>query len=204
MLAVNNLTCVRGDRPLFSGLSFTIKYGELLHVMGSNGAGKTTLLRSLCGLTRPAEGDIHWNGQNIRALDDDYRSQLVYIGHSNGVQGELTAKENLAVAALLAGTVDTFSIDQALEKIGLAGLNHLPAKVLSQGQKRRLGLARLLVLQKPLWILDEPFSALDARSTAMMTDLLAEHLASGGMIVITSHQELTIQVTSVLRISLDS
>ena len=203
MLDVINLECVRGDRPLFSDLSFPLKAGELLHITGCNGSGKTTLLRTLCGLTRPAAGEIRWNGMPIRDLSDDYREVLAYVGHSDGIQGELTPAENLRAATGLAGC-NAPPIAQTLERMALAAYHHFPAKILSQGQKRRLGLARLLVLQKPLWILDEPFSALDARSTAMMTDLLAEHLASGGMIVITSHQELTIQVTSVLRISLDS
>ena len=199
MLEAVDLECVRGDRPLFSHFSFGLAPGELLHVLGRNGSGKTTLLRTLCGLTRPAAGEIRWNGTDIHALGDEYRGQLTYVGHSNGIQGELTPEENLRVDVSLSGDADTTLIRATLERLGLSAYHHFPAKVLSQGQKRRLALARLFVQKKSLWILDEPLSALDVSSVTLMTELLVEHLARGGMIVMTSHQEIEVETKSVLK-----
>lgn len=204
MLEVTNLACARGDRPLFHGLSFALRPGGLLHIVGANGSGKTTLLRALCGLTRPATGEIRWQGEDIHALGDDYRRALAYVGHSNGIQGELTLRENLRVAACLSGRAATEDADRTLDGVALSSYRAFPAKILSQGQQRRLALARLAVARKALWILDEPFSALDARSTEVMTGLLSAHLASGGLIVLTSHQDLAIELETVLRIRLDS
>lgn len=205
MLDVTNLECVRGDRPLFRGLSFAVRPGEMLHVVGANGSGKTTLLRTLCGLSRPAAGEIRWNNADIRELGDDYHQQLAYVGHLNGIQGELTARENLRAAGCLAGTAATDTgIDAALARLGLAAYRDFPAKILSQGQKRRLALARLAVAPKPLWILDEPFSALDTHSLDTMTALLSDHLATGGMIIITSHQDLAVEFKTVVSVKLDS
>ena len=199
MLEAVDLECVRGDRPLFSHFSFGLAPGELLHVRGRNGSGKTTLLRTLCGLTRPAAGEVRWNGADIHALGDEYRGQLTYVGHSNGIQGELTPEENLRVDVSLSSNTDTTLIRATLERLELAAYHHFPAKVLSQGQKRRLALARLFVQKKSLWILDEPLSALDVSSVTLMTELLVEHLARGGMIVMTSHQEIEVETRSVLK-----
>lgn len=204
MLEAINLECTRGDRPLITGLSFKLAAGELLHVVGSNGSGKTTLLRTLCGLSRPSRGEIHWGGTDIHRLGDEYRTRLSYVGHSNGIQGELTPEENLRAATCLGGSPEPARTEQALEHVGLTRFAHLPTKVLSQGQKRRLALARLLVLPKTLWILDEPVSGLDSRSVAVIENLLAGHLAAGRMLVITSHQELTWKAKTIHRISLDS
>jgi heme exporter protein A len=204
LLEAVDLECVRGDRPLFSHFSFVLGPGELLHVRGRNGSGKTTLLRTLCGLTRPAAGAVRWNGTEIGALGDEYRSRLTYVGHSNGIQGELTPEENLRVDLALSDNRDPAIIHPTLERIGLAAYRHFAAKVLSQGQKRRLALARVLVQAKPLWILDEPLSALDVDSVALMTELLVAHLQHGGMIVMTSHQEIEVETRSVLKtITLD-
>ncbi len=202
MLDVTNLACVRGDRPLFSHLSFALRPGELVHITGANGSGKTTLLRTLCGLSRPAAGEIRWNGTGIHDLGDDYRAALAYVGHLNGIQGELTLRENLRVAAGIAGR--NLAPDEALEQIGLTPWRDFPAKILSQGQKRRLALGRLLVAHKQLWILDEPFSALDVRSTEVMRTLLSRHLGTGGLIVLTSHQDIAIELHTVLSVRLDS
>lgn len=204
MLDVIELECVRGDRPLFRGLSFAVRPGELLHVVGANGSGKTTLLRTLCGLSRPAAGEIRWHNADIRELGDDYRDALAYVGHLNGIQGELTAHENLRAAGCLAGAVSDTGIDAALARAGLTAYRNFPAKILSQGQKRRLALARLAVIPKPLWILDEPFSALDTHSLGTMTALLSGHLATGGMIIITSHQDLAVEFRTVVSVKLDS
>lgn len=200
MLEAVDLECVRGDRPLFSHLSFSLKPGELLHVTGANGTGKTTLLRTLCGLTRAHAGEIRWRGNAIQKLGDDYHSDLAYIGHANGIQGDLSPLENLGVAASLGGNAHDEQILATLERLGLAAFRHFPSKILSQGQKRRLALARLLVEHKPLWILDEPLSGLDVDSVALMTTILIEHLSRGGLIIITSHQEIDVETKSILHI----
>jgi heme exporter protein A len=200
LLEAVDLECVRGDRPLFSHLSFSLKPGELLHVTGANGTGKTTLLRTLCGLTRAHAGEIRWRGNAIQKLGDDYHSDLAYIGHANGIQGDLSPLENLGVAASLGGNAHDEQILATLERLGLAAFRHFPSKILSQGQKRRLALARLLVEHKPLWILDEPLSGLDVDSVALMTTILIEHLSRGGLIIITSHQEIDVEAKSILHI----
>ena len=175
---------------LFRDLSFRVNAGELLHVAGRNGSGKTTLLRTLCGLTRAPEGYIKWNGVDVRALGDEYRAKLAYVGHLNGIQGELTALENLRTAAALANGTAGGRATSALECVALEAYRDFPAKILSQGQKRRLALARLLVLDRPLWILDEPLTALDTASIEIVTEQLGSHLRRGGAAVITSHQTL--------------
>lgn len=203
MLEVVELECVRGDLPLFSHLSFRLNPGELLHVTGANGSGKTTLLRTLCGLTHAATGEVRWRGSTIQELGDDYLSQLSYVGHSNGIQGELTLEENLHSAMCLSGSIHSTLIAKTLERLGLVAYRHFPAKILSQGQKRRLALARLVVQQKPFWILDEPLSALDVNSVALMTEILMAHLARDGLIIMTSHQDVAIETKTVLQIQLD-
>jgi heme exporter protein A len=204
MLHVENLECTRGDRPLFQGLSFAVQSGQLLHILGRNGSGKTTLLRTLCGLSRPSAGVIRWDGSSIRELGDDYRRALTYIGHTNGFHGELTPVENLRMEASLSAGGDDSRIDAALEQVGLSAYRSFPAKILSQGQKRRLALARLLLGNKPLWILDEPYSALDTSSVKVMMGILTAHLDRGGLAVLTSHQDLNIEVRALFHITLDS
>lgn len=203
MLEAVDLECVRGDRPLFSHLSFSLKPGELLHVTGVNGSGKTTLLRTLCGLTRAQTGEIRWHGNTINKLGDDYRAQIAYVGHANGIQGDLTPAENLNVASNLNGSADGSHITTTLERLGLAAYHHFPSKILSQGQKRRLALARLLVEHKPLWILDEPLSGLDVDSVFLLTTIFTEHLAQGGLIVITSHQDVSVKSKTILNIQIN-
>ena len=215
---MDELSCARGDRTLFENLSVRVADGQLLYVAGSNGSGKTTLLRTVCGLARPAYGDIRWSGRSTRALGDEYRSCISYVGHHDGVQGELTPVENLKAyycvsrnAALslpqsqsrsAATRADSF--DDVLSRLGLAPYRSFPAKILSQGQRRRLALARLLVANKPFWILDEPFTALDVRSCRLISELLADHLARGGMAVISSHQDFDIPGATPARVDLDA
>jgi len=203
LLEAVDLECVRGDRPLFSHLSFSLKPGELLHVTGANGSGKTTLLRTLCGLTRAHAGEVRWHGTAIHKLGDDFHAQLAYVGHGNGIQGDLTPAENLSVAVSLSGSADIAQIGKTLERLGLAAYHHFPAKILSQGQKRRLALARLVAEHKPLWILDEPLSGLDVDSASLMTTILMEHLAQGGLIIITSHQDINVETKTTLHIRIN-
>jgi len=203
LLEAVDLECVRGDRPLFSHLSFSLEPGELLHVTGANGSGKTTLLRTLCGLTRAHAGEVRWHGTAIHKLGDDFHAQLAYVGHGNGIQGDLTPAENLSVAVSLSGSADIAQIGKTLERLGLAAYHHFPAKILSQGQKRRLALARLVAEHKPLWILDEPLSGLDVDSASLMTTILMEHLAQGGLIIITSHQDINVETKTTLHIRIN-
>jgi len=191
LLEVLNLACARGDRPLFRDLSFALAPGELLHVRGENGSGKTTLLRVLCGLSQPAAGDIRWDGRSIREQTESYREQLCYIGHGNAIHGDLTPIENLQFEACL-GAEDRIKAQPALESQGLARVANLPTKLLSQGQKRRVALARLAVLDRLLWVLDEPFTALDIRALDRLLVTLARHLDRGGLCILTSHQEVTV------------
>ncbi|OGT22181.1 MAG: heme ABC transporter ATP-binding protein CcmA [Gammaproteobacteria bacterium RBG_16_57_12] len=194
MLEIHNLECVRGDHRLFSALNFVVSPGELLHVKGPNGSGKTTLLRTLCGLSQPSQGKVLWRGEAIDALADEYYRELTYIGHLNGVKDELTAVETLYFAAKLSQQeADEDAIYEALRRIGLRGREELPAKVLSQGQKRRVALARLLLNTTRLWVLDEPYTALDVAAIGLLQEVIAGHLNSGGMVVLTTHQDVEIE-----------
>ena len=203
MLEVSDLECRRGDRLLFSGLSFTLEPGTLLHVRGRNGSGKTTLLRALCGLLTPDAGSIVWNGEDARRLGDDFHADTLYFGHLNGIKGDLTGVENLRVSATLDG--DRIADDQlwgALGQMGLAGFEDLPTRVLSQGQKKRVALARLLLSEAPLWILDEPFTALDVDAVDQLQLLIAEHVADDGLVILTTHQEVALTSGQIRRLHL--
>jgi heme exporter protein A len=203
MLEVVDLTCRRGDRQLFTGLSFDLEPGTLLHVRGRNGSGKTTLLRALCGLLTPDAGRILWNGEDSRRLGDDYHADLLYFGHLNGIKSDLTGIENLRVATTLDGDeVDTDLLWSALEQMGLAGFEDLPTKMLSQGQKKRVALARLLVSSAPLWILDEPFTALDLDAVDLLQMLIAEQVAKESIVILTTHQEVALTSGQIRRLHL--
>ena len=190
-LRANALTCVRGERTLFTGLNLEVSAGEWLHVRGENGIGKTSLLRLLSGLTKPAAGEIFWNEQLISADPSEYHRNLLFLGHRDSLKEDLTALENLSISTTLDGiTVSEEEILLALHRFGLRGREDLPVNCLSAGQKRRVLLARLLLRQAKLWILDEPFNALDVRAVEMLSELILEHIASGGMAIMTSHQEI--------------
>ena len=190
-LRANALTCIRGERTLFTGLDLVVSAGEWLHVRGENGIGKTSLLRLLSGLTKPAAGEIFWNEQLISADPSEYHRNLLFLGHRDSLKEDLTALENLSIATALDGIVVTEDeILLSLHRFGLRGREDLPVNCLSAGQKRRVLLARLLLRQAKLWILDEPFNALDVRAVEMLSELILEHIASGGMAIMTSHQEI--------------
>lgn len=205
MLEALSVGCVRGERRLFSGIGFTLAAGQLLRVSGANGSGKTSLLRILCGLLTPAEGEVRWNSAAIGSQRDDYHRSLSYIGHLNGLKDELNPLENLEIGATLAGIPAGLEARiAALDAFGLASSAYAPVRYLSQGQRRRVALARLaLSAAVPLWILDEPFTALDAHAVARLEGLVAGHVRSGGMVVLTTHMEVSIAATDVLRIDLD-
>ena len=205
MLEVSELECVRGDRRLFADLSFSLEYGELLYLHGHNGSGKTTLMRAICGLFHPSAGEIRWSGESIRELSEEYTREVIYIGHKNGIKDDLTALENLQILSTLDGV--HLSEEQAwdsLERIGLRGYEDLPTQVLSQGQKRRVALARLLAHKAKLWILDEPFTALDKDAVALLQEVIRAHVDGGGMALLTTHQEVQLTDGQVKRLELGS
>jgi heme exporter protein A len=203
ILEVSNLKCVRGERPLFDGLGFRLVSGQLLYLRGANGAGKTSLLRLLCGLSRPEAGQILWNTRAVGEQAEAFRRDLFYLGHHNALQEALTVDENLAFYAALAGaTPDTADTARALERMGLRGCQRRPVRHLSQGQKRRVALSRLMLNSASLWILDEPFVALDHDSISLLADVIAAHLQRGGMAVLTSHQQVDIPGATVQTLEL--
>ena len=203
MLEVSNLACSRGDHRLFSGLSFALHPGQIMQVQGANGSGKTSLLRTLCGFIIPDEGKIAWRGEDVRDLDEDYCAELLYLGHLNAIKDELSGLENLRISAGLSGVeLDEREALAALRRMGLRGRERLPAKVLSQGQRRRVALARLLTSDASLWILDEPLTALDVGAVALIQELVAEHLARQGMVIFTTHQPLQVAGVEMRNLSL--
>jgi heme exporter protein A len=191
MLETTALACERGGQRLFTDLAFALRAGGLLRVRGANGSGKTTLLRTLAGLTRPAAGEVRWRGS---AIGEEYRREMLFLGHSAAVKDELTVFENLEFSSRLSGLeISAAKIKDALERLGIARLAELPARYLSQGQRKRAALARLALSPAvALWLLDEPFAALDEEAIARVSALCAAHLAAGGMLVLTSHQDIPI------------
>ena len=191
MLETSALACERGGLRLFSDLGLSVAPGGLLRVRGANGSGKTTLLRTLAGLTRPSEGAVQWRGEPI---GDEYRKEMLFLGHAAAVKDELTVLENLAFSSRISSLeISEEILKTALEHLGIAHLAGLPARYLSQGQRRRAALARLaLPAPVPLWLLDEPFAALDSDGIARLSALCAAHLAGGGLLVLTSHQDVPI------------
>ncbi len=209
MLEAVNLECVRGERRLFAGLEFRLDGGEALHVLGRNGSGKTSLLRILCGLAMPEAGEIRWRGQSIARTAAEFRESLCYLGHKNAIKEELTPLENLLASAHLAGeALEKESVEgaegalSALAVVGLSGYEDLPCKYLSQGQKRRVALARLVHERRALWVLDEPFVALDTAAVEWLSGLIGAHLQRGGLAVLTTHQEVRIPAAAMRELSL--
>jgi heme exporter protein A len=203
MLSARGLACVRGDRLLFKQLGFSLHPGELLSVAGDNGSGKTSLLRILAGLMTPTQGQVLWNGSPVRSQAAQFRRTLHFLGHLNGLKDDLDLLENLVSAARIAG--EPVVADQVLPVIRDLGLERclgLPVRHLSQGQRRRAALARLTVVRRPLWILDEPFAALDSASIGVSRQMIEAHLARGGMAVLTTHQAVPIAAAQVHQIGL--
>lgn len=195
-LEARKLALERGERLLFRGLEFSLQGGELLQLSGRNGAGKTSLLRVLCGLTRPLEGQVLWDGITLDKQEEGPVAHLAYLGHHNASKDELSAEENVRMPTAMHGChVSREEACGMLMRMGLGGLEDLPVKFLSQGQKRRVALARLLLLRRPLWILDEPFAALDVQVIEVLREALEAHLAARGMIILTTHQAVTIAGT---------
>jgi len=196
---------MRGGKTLFTDLSVALEPGHLLRITGSNGAGKSSLLRMLCGLLTPSMGSIQWGSNSINADRDFFHTQLIYLGHTPALKGDLSAEENIIAAASLSGDEITSSMARAA--LVSSGLGHLASKLartFSQGQKQRVALARLQLAQdKPLWLLDEPFNALDQDANEALQALIQGHLHRGGMVALSSHQVVALdQIDRVIRVSL--
>ena len=200
-LEARGLAGTRGDVRLFRDISFSVGAGEWMEVRGANGSGKTTLLRAVAGLTRLDAGEIRWNDRPVREAAEDFHAALLYAGHAPAVKDELTVEENLrALLALRNVPAEAARVDEALQRVGLAKRRHLPARRLSAGQRRRIGMARLALDPAPLWILDEPLTALDADGEALFNALLGQHVANGRTAVIATHQALAAKPARALRL----
>ena len=197
-LTVERLICAKQERPLFKPLSFNLVNGDILLLHGANGVGKTTCLRTLAGLLTPFRGNIYWQQQPFKAYAHDYLAKMIYLGHHAGIKTALTPSENIQQSLLLAGqAVSKENIAQVLQRVGLPHLAHAPGSHLSAGQQRRVNLARLLLLRVPLWILDEPLTALDPQGMQLVQDILREHQQLGGSVVLSSHHHLAIATATI-------
>ena len=191
LLDVADLACRRGGRPVFDGLSFALGAGELLALTGRNGSGKTTLLRALALLVRPQAGTILWQGANVQDDSETWRGHLAWLGHLDGLKGDLTVRENLLGAERLRGRPAADDrLDLALIAFDLHALVHRPVRMLSAGQRRRTALARVMLTQAPLWLLDEPLNALDVAAQQAFRTVLQHHLAHGGLAIAATHADL--------------
>lgn len=203
-LELRDVRCVRGERLLFSKLNFRCSEGTLVRIAGPNGTGKTSLLRLLVGLMQPQEGEILWKSVPIKKLKEEFWKDLVYIGHLNGVKDELTARENLLINCEIGEhPVSLEQADRALAKVGLEGFENHVTRQLSQGQRRRVALARLYLSRHAgFWVLDEPFTALDVKAVDNLASLIAEHVNEGGIVALTTHQEVEIPAKNKARVEL--
>jgi heme exporter protein A len=202
-LEAHALECIRDDRTLFSNLAFRLESGQALILEGRNGSGKTSLLRILCGIRLPDAGTVTWGDTDISKLGPDYHVHTSYVGHRDGIKLDLTPLENLAMARAL-GKPSDITLDAALEKVDLFGYEDVLTRNLSAGQQRRLALARLLVTDSLLWILDEPFTSLDTHGIKVIEHLFDQHTAHGGMLAVTSHHAVSLNNTSTQTINLSA
>lgn len=193
------LCCERDDRHLFRDLSFTVAPGEWVQIAGGNGAGKTTLLRMLTGIIRPDGGEVRWQEKSVSCHREGLHAHLLWIGHQPGIKMRLTALQNIAFFHPDASPSERLA---ALGLVGLAGYEDVPVATLSAGQQRNVALARLWLTRAALWILDEPFTAIDAQGVARLTRRMAQHVAAGGQIVMTTHQPLADSTLPVRRVAL--
>lgn len=192
-LSLENIGYERKQKMLFHTLNCTVSAGECLQVRGANGAGKSTLLRIMAGLLEPQQGNVLWQGISILRQREEFQQQLHYIGHHSGMKSRLTVFENMVLSTALKITTKPFSIDDVIKKMGLNTLRNTLISELSAGQLRRLSLARLFLHSAPIWLLDEPTTALDQTGQELLLQQLEEHLTNGGMAIIATHHELTLK-----------
>lgn len=197
------LTCVRQDRCLFERLSFALNRGEILQIEGPNGAGKSSLLRILAGFLHADQGDLYWQQQLVAQVQYEFLDNLLFIGHKAGVNPHLSALENVHFWLKLHENNNTTDVFELLGRLGLVGLEDIPVSQLSAGQQRKVALARLWLTSARLWILDEPFTAIDKKGVSGLQKRFAQHLDNGGMIILTTHQDLTQHFDSLQRVRLE-
>ncbi len=190
-LSATDLTLIRGERCLFTGLGFALEAGQLLVLEGQNGSGKTSLLRAMLGMLELETGEIYWNGEPIRRVRQAYFQSVVWLAHRVGLKADLTLVENLQFESALRPVANT-DFNAVLERLGIDRLKKLAVRSLSAGQQRRVALARVLLSDAPVWLMDEPFANLDRDGRQLVTEILAQHLASGGMCVMAAHQDVLI------------
>jgi heme exporter protein A len=191
-LGVEAVHVWRGDRHVLKGVSFAIHPREALHISGRNGSGKTTLLKVACGLLRPEQGRVTWRGRALSEVRTDYQHALAYASHEPALKGDLTALENLRFMVGLKRRSSVAELRTCLQRTGVASCADLPVRVLSAGQRRRVAMARVLGMRALLWLLDEPFTNLDAAGSQIFAGLITEHVESGGMAVVVAHHELVL------------
>jgi heme exporter protein A len=191
MLSGTDLTLIRGERCLFAGLDFALSPGQLLLLEGQNGSGKTSLLRAMVGMLELESGEIRWNGEPIRDVKQAYFQSIVWMAHRVGLKADLTLVENLQFEAQLR-PASAMDFKAVLERLGVESLRKLPVRSLSAGQQRRVALARVLLSDAPLWLMDEPFTNLDKGGRKLVSELVSQHLMSGGMCVMAAHQDAEI------------
>ena len=201
MLEVQGLTCFRQDRCLFADLDFTLSPGDICQIEGPNGAGKSTLLRALLGLFRADEGQVSWQQQNVTKQQENFFQDVLYLGHKFAISADLSPLQNLMSWSEL-HSINTANFEYALAQVGLAGLEDIPCHSLSAGQHRRVALARLWLSSAKLWVLDEPFTAIDKAGVALLQNKFQQHMSAGGMVLITTHQDLSLQFDSLKTLTL--
>lgn len=203
MLKVDSICCIRQDRCLFEDLSFELHQGQIVQLEGQNGAGKTSLLRIFAGFVRAESGKVMWQNVDIAKDNLQFASDTLYIGHKTGVNGQLTALENLSFWLETHGLETDKDLHDVLAQLGLVGLEDVPVRLLSAGQQRRVALARLWLNKATLWMLDEPFTAVDKKGVVLLQQQFKKHLAAGGAIILTSHQDLTEHFPELSRLVLE-
>lgn len=202
LLHAQKLTCIREDRLLFDELDFIVKPGDIIQIEGENGTGKTSLLRILAGLSQPYSGQILYKNEDINVVEEEYKEDLLFLGHLAGIKGEMTSLENLSFYLTMHG-LDPELAESSLEEVNLFGFEDALASHLSAGQHRRIALARLMQSKSSIWVLDEPFTAIDKAGVKKLEGLFLDHAKNGGAVILTTHQDLSLAKSDYKTITLN-